>query len=147
MTNLQTLAAIPALALSLALAGPALAQEAAATPAPQAAPAPASPEAAANDEEAAEAHGQRSVSGRDLMTAEERRSFRRQMQQATPEQRQQLWAQKHAELAQRAAARGLVLAEPGSRHGGNGGESQRGGREGSRGEARGVIFILAPRAP
>ena len=140
MRLLYILGAIPGLALSLALAGPAFAQEAATTPA---ATAPASPEAAANGEEAA----QRAVSGRDLMTREERRSFRRQMQQATPEQRQQLWTQKHAELTQRAAQRGAVLAEPGSRSRGNGDEGRRGDRDGGRGEVRGVVFILAPRAP
>ena len=48
------------------------------------------------------------------MTPEERASFRSQMRQAKPEQRQQLWGQKRAKLRQRAAQRGLALAEPGS---------------------------------
>ncbi len=144
MRLLYILGAIPALALSLTLARPALAQEAATAPA---APAPASPEAAANGEEAAEAPAQRTINGRDLMTREERSSFRRQMREATPEQRQQLWAQKHAELTQRAAQRGAVLAEPGGRRGGHGEEARRGDRDGGRGEARGVIMIFAPRAP
>ncbi len=133
MNHLQTFAAAPALALCLVLAAPALAQQA-----------PAQPAAATNQ---AASNG-RTVSGRELMTREERASFRRQIREATPEQRQQLWTQKRAELAQRAAARGLVLAEPGSRAGAN--LSERGGKDGGRGEGGGftIIRVIAPpRAP
>lgn len=135
MTRLHTLAAVSALALSaaLALGGTAAAQEAAAPLAPPGAAAP-----AAQGEAAGEASEQRTISGRELMTREERRSFRRQMREATPEQRQVLWAQKHAELTQRAAQRGLVLAEAGPRWRGEGGE---------RGEGGGRMPARAPAAP
>ena len=138
MKRLHNSAAVAALALSLtvALAGPALAQQAAAAP------------AGTSSQQAADS-GQRTVTGRELMTPEERASFRSQMRQATPEQRQQLWRQKRAELGQRAAQRGLVLAEPGSRSGGNAGE--RGGREGGRGEGGSSMMSRmmggAPRGP
>lgn len=143
MNRLHTLAAISALSLSfgVALAGPAKAQQAAA------------PAARADNPAQAEAAAPRTVSGRDLMTAEERASFRRDMQQATPEQQQKLWDQKRAELTQRAAERGQVLAEPGSRAGagaGERGEGQRGGRNGGRGESGSMLSRMmqwGPRAP
>ena len=144
MKRLHNSAAVAALALSLtvALAGPALAQQAAVAP------------TGTSGQEAAADSGQRAVTGRELMTPEERASFRSQMQQATPEQRQQLWGQKRAELGQRAAQRGLVLAEPGSRSGGNAGErseGRRGGREGGRGEGGSSMMSRmmggAPRGP
>lgn len=138
MKRLSTIAAVPALALSLALAAPALAQQAAG---PQAGtPALAAPEAS----------GQRMVSGRNLMTAAERASFRSQMQQAAPDQRQRLWDQKRTELAQRATQRGLVLAEPGARPGATAGERGE-GRPGGRGDAGGSMMSRmmrwSPRAP
>ena len=138
MRHLRNLAAVATLALTLVLAGPALAQQAAGD------------QTAASSQGAAAGSAQRTVRGRDLMTAEERSSLRRQMQQATPEQRQQLWGQKRAELEQRAAQRGLVLAEPGSLSGGNAGErgeGQRGGRDGGRGEGCCWMMARAPRAP
>ena len=57
----------------------------------------------------------RMISARNLMTPEERATFRGQMQQATPQERQLLWAQKRTELQGRATARGMALAEPGAR--------------------------------
>jgi hypothetical protein len=80
------------------------------------------------------------------MTPQERASFRREMQQAAPEQRAQLWQQKRTELAQRAAQRGVVLAEPGAGRGGAAGE----GRGRGRGEERGWMSRMlswGPRAP
>lgn len=56
----------------------------------------------------------REVSPRDLMTFTERFEMWRKMRAArTPEERSGLWAQKYAELQKRAAAKGLVLREPG----------------------------------
>ena len=119
--------------LIVGLAGPALAQQAPAGPAPTgqaAAPPP--------------------VRARDLMPPEERASLRSQMRQATPEQRAAIWAQKRAELEQRAAARGQVLAEPAAGRAGGKGEEGRGRRnDGGRGEhgsglAR--VFSWGPRA-
>jgi hypothetical protein len=137
MKRLHTVTAVPAVLLCsiLAFAGSALAQQAAA------------PQAAANGEEAAEAGAQRTVSARELLTPEERRSLRRQFEQATPEQRQQLWAQTRAELAQRASQRGLVLAEPGSRSGGEGGAGRGERAEAGRGEGGGPAGRLIGRAP
>jgi len=51
------------------------------------------------------------VSARNLMTREERRTFRHDMENATPEQQAQLWRQEAAELKQRAAPRGFTVAE------------------------------------
>lgn len=129
-----------AMCLAMALATPAVAQPAVTAPAGEAAPA------------STAAPAQRTVRGRDLMTAEERATFRRELRQATPEQQQQLWQQKRAELAQRAAQRGLVLAEPGSMAGTNGGErAEKRGREGGRGEENGSMMSRwlrwGPRAP
>jgi len=146
MKCFPTFAAVPVLALSLVLvAGPTLAQQAAEQPAAQARSRQTGAGAAEN--------GQRTITGRALMSAEERSSFRRQMEQATPEQRQQLWETKHAELAQRASQRGLVLAEPGSgRNGalGERGEGRHQGPEGGRGEGGSMMSRMmgwAPRAP
>jgi len=124
MRRFPALAAGLALSVALALAGPALAQ--------QAVPG-AGAQAAAPDQV------RPTVSARDLMTKEERRSFRRQYRQATPEQREQLWAQKKAELEQRAAQRGVVLAEWNPRSRDDSGER----REGRRGES----MAAAPRGP
>ena len=142
MRHLRNLTAVATLALALAFAGPALAQQAAGN------------QTVENSQGAATTPAQRTIRGRDLMTAEERSGFRRQMQQATPEQRQQLWGQKRAELQQRAAQRGLVLAEPAALSGGNAGgrgEDRRGGRDGGRGEGgRSMMSWMmggAPRAP
>ena len=57
----------------------------------------------------------RAVFPRDLMTPEERATFRAQMRQATPEERNALWQQKLAILKQRAAARGVSVAVPAMR--------------------------------
>ena len=84
------------------------------------------------------------------MTREERASFRREMRQAAPEQQDQLWQQKRAELAQRAAQRGMVLAEPGAGPGGDAGEGRRRGRDRGRGEEGGWMSRMmawGPRAP
>ncbi len=54
----------------------------------------------------------RAVLPRDLMTREERASFRAQMQQATPQERNALWHRELVVLEQRAAARGVGLAVP-----------------------------------
>lgn len=109
--------------LGLGLAGPALAQQAAEGAAPAG----------------------RSVAARDLMTPEERASFRAQMERATPEQRRALWAQKREELSQRASARGMTLAEPGRGRAG----SESNGREATRGKGNEhpARMAAAPRAP
>ena len=135
MTRLITIAAIPALAVSLAFAGPALAQPVSGQPAGEPAQA------------AAAAPAQRTVTGRELMTPQERTSFRVDMQQAAPEQRQQLWEQKRAELAQRATQRGAVLAEPGSRPSTTGGDGRRSGRGEEGGSWVSRMMRSAPRAP
>lgn len=135
MTRLSTIAAIPALAVSLALAGPALAQPAAGQ------------QAGGPPQAAAAAPAQRMVTGRELMTPQERAGFRVDMQQAAPEQRQQLWEQKCAELAQRATQRGAVLAESGSRPGVTAGEGRRSGRGEDGGSWVSRIMRSAPRAP
>ena len=54
----------------------------------------------------------RAVLPRDLMTWEERATFRAQMLRATPEERTALWRQKFALLQQRATAHGVSLAAP-----------------------------------
>ena len=54
----------------------------------------------------------RTVLPRDLMTREERATFRAQMLRATPEERTALWRQKLALLEQRATAHGVSLAAP-----------------------------------
>ncbi len=142
MKRLHAPAAVSALALSLVFAAPAMAQQAPtpAQPAPQAAAGATGPAAAATP-------GQREVSGRELMTPQERRSFRDQMRAATPEQRQLLWAQKRTELEQRATQRGLVLAEAGPRWGGRDGKGGRNAAEGNHGEGRGSMLILMTRQP
>ena len=142
MNRLHSPTAVAALALCLALAAPALAQQAASPQAP--APQAADDEAGEGAAEAAPARGQRQVSGRELMSPEERRSFRRQMKEATPEEQMRLWQQKHAELEQRAAGRGMVLAEPNSRPGGMGRHER---ADEGRGEARGWMVILVTRQP
>lgn len=157
MKRLQFPAAASALAISLALAAPALAQQALAPAAPApaapaaAAPAPAAPatpnEGDGGGQATAADRGQRQVTARDLMTREERSSLRQQMRAATPEARQALWAQKRAELEQRAAQRGLVLAEPGRRSGGNDGKGPGNRAESGRGEGRGSIVMLVTRVP
>lgn len=137
MTPMHIRAVVPALALSaaLALGGPVSAQEATdAAPAP-AAPAAAAPAAAGPA--APEAAVPRAVSARSLMTREERRAFRLQMRAAKPEERQQIWEQKRAELAQRAASRGEVLAEPVSLP----------GARGERGRSESGTPGASPRAP
>ncbi len=94
----------------------------------------------------------REVSPRDLMTVTERFDMWRKMRAArTPEERVQLWAQKYAELQRRAAARGLVLREPGPRMmgGGSNENAARWGREdrmGMRGPERGGAPIHPPLA-
>ena len=135
MIDLRILFAGSALALALAVATPALAQQG--SPAPGTRP-------------AGPAASQGTVTGRSLMTPEERSAFRTQMQQATPQDRQALWDQKHTELMQRAAERGVTLREPGARMGGsfheNGGAQ--GGREAGRGEGPmmgGRMMGAAPR--
>ena len=134
MKRLHAPAAVSALALSLVFAAPAMAQQA---PANQTAAVPA----------AATTPAPRTVTGRELMTPQERASFRREMQQAAPEQRQQLWEQKRAELAQRATQRGAVLAEPGSRPGVTAGEGRRSGRGEEGGSWVSRMMRSAPRAP
>lgn len=127
--------AVLALTIAATLAGPALAQQAVSAP-----------PAAANAQAAAQTPAPRTVTGRELMTPEERASFRREMQQAAPEQRDQLWQQKRTELAQRATQRGVLLAEPGAGRGGAAGE----GRGRGRGEERGWMSRMlswGPRAP
>ena len=126
-----------ALALTIAatLAGPALAQQAVSAP-----------PAAAGAQAAAQTPAPRTVTGRELMTPQERAAFRREMQQVAPEQRDQLWQQKRTELAQRATQRGVVLAEPGAGRGGAAGE----GRGRGRGEEGGWMSRMlrwGPRAP
>lgn len=138
MQPVHSIAAASALALLLALAPPALAQQAAS---------PARPASAGADDAVAQAApqpGQRQISGRELMTPEERRNFRRQMQQASPEQRQVLLQQKLAELEQRAAGRIVVLPEPGRRADGN---ARRDPAEARPGEAGGAVIILLTRLP
>lgn len=54
----------------------------------------------------------RAVHPRDLMTREERATFRARMQQASPEEREALWHQKLTLLEQRAAASGVRLIVP-----------------------------------
>lgn len=93
------------LAASLGLAGPTLAQEAA--------------------EPAERPASVRTVSPRDLMTRQERADFRAEMERATPEQREALWARKRSELEARAEARGVRMAEPGR----GPGRAENGGRE------------------
>ncbi len=140
--RLATLAAIPALVLSLACAGPALAQQAAAQ-APAASAATASPgqAAAANPR-------QRTVRGRELLTREERRTFRREFMDATPERQVQIWEQIHSRLEHRAAEHGMTVAEPELRQGGTVTESRGGGDSAAGGGARFVVFVArAPHAP
>jgi len=133
-------ASVGALAL-LVISSPVLAQQAA-------------PAAGERGPAASAERGQRTISGRDLMTPEERRAFRAQMEQATPEQRDALWTQKRADLEQRAAQRGATLAEPGAgRNGGSGerGEGRHQGQEGAgRGEGGSMLSRMmgwGPRAP
>lgn len=161
MKRLHSPAAVSALALCLAFAAPALAQQAPVQAAPaQPAPQAAAPAAVAEngdneeEEEARPERNQRRVSGRDLMTREERRSFRRQMEAATPEEQQVLWDRTHADLQQRAARRGEVLVEPRSRAGGwdeDHGKGRGNRAESGRGERGGWVVILvtrqAPHAP
>ena len=133
MQHLRILVAAPALAVALAFAVPALAQQAAGVPSGG----------------GAQATSQRMVSARNLMTPEERLSFRGQMQQATPQDRQLLWEQKRAELQERATLRGMAVAEPGPRlgQGLNENESRRAGREFGRSEGspmRGRMMGAAP---
>jgi hypothetical protein len=111
MHRLRTLLAVPALAVALAVASPAIAQT----------PAQLQP---GGGEGAAQGSSHRMVSARSLMTPEERASFRGQMQQATPQERQLLWEQKRTELQARAAGRGVALAEPGARMGQGFGENE-----------------------
>jgi hypothetical protein len=103
MQPLRTLLAVPALAL--AFAAPAFAQTAADV------------QAAGGGQGATQGSSHRMISARNLMTPEERASFRGQMQQATPQEQQRLWEQKRTELQERAALRGMALAEPGARIG------------------------------
>lgn len=143
MKHLHSPTAVPVLALCLALAAPALAQQA---PTPAAAPAAAGASAAP----AAPDRVQRQVNGRALMTPQERQDFRRQMQEATPDQQQSLWQQKQSELEQRAAQRGMVLAERNSGAGGKGderGKSRNNRAEGGRGEPGGWVLITVTRQP
>jgi hypothetical protein len=105
MQHLRTLLPVPALALVLAFAAPAFAQTAADV------------QASGGAEGAVQGSSHRMISARNLMTPEERASFRGQMQQATPQERQLLWAQKRTELQGRATASGMALAEPGARMG------------------------------
>jgi hypothetical protein len=105
MQPLRTLLPVPALALALAFAAPAFAQT------------PAQLQATSGAEGAVQGSSHRMMSARNLMTPEERASFRGQMQQATPQERQLLWEQKRTELQERAAVRGMALAEPGARMG------------------------------
>ncbi len=135
MTDLRILFASSALALTLTIATPALAQQG--SPGPGNGP-------------GAESASQRAVTARDLMTPAERASFRTQMQQAAPQDRQALWDQKRTELTQRAAERGMTLREPGARPTGSFHENGNGsaGREASRGESvmmRGRMMGAAPR--
>lgn len=112
MRHLRTLLAVPALAVALAVAPQAFAQT------------PAQLQAAGGGEAAAQGSYHRMISGRDLMTPEERASFRGQMLQATPQEQQRLWAQKRTELQERASTRGMTLAEPGARMGQGFGENE-----------------------
>ena len=134
MQRLYSPAAISVLALCLAFAAPAAAQ-------PAAAPAPQAADAAAGSGAQAAAPAPRQVSARELLTPQERSEFRRQIRAAAPEERQRLWAQKRAELEQRAAQRGVVLAAPGA---GRPGQKT---AEAGRGEGRGPATPQPPRAP
>ena len=104
MQPLRTLLAVPALAVALACSAPSFAQTSPQMP-------------GAGGAQSVVQGSQRMISARNLMTPEERASFRGQMQQATTQERQALWEQKRTELQGRAAARGLALAEPGARMG------------------------------
>lgn len=129
-------AAWTAFAVAVAFAGPALAQPAAGV------------SAGGGAQEAAAAPAPATVTGRDLLTAEERASFRREMRQAAPEQRQALWEQKRTELAQRASARGLVLAEPASARNGTPDARSPGRRSGEGGGSMmSRMLRWSPRAP
>jgi hypothetical protein len=141
---------VPVLALAMAsgLAGPAVAQQAVANPA--VASQPVANPAGAGGQAAPQVPAQRTITGRELMTPEERASFRRDMRQAAPEQQDLLWQQKRAELEQRAAQRGMVLAEAGAGPGGGAGEGRRRGRDGGRSEDGGWasrMLSWGPRAP
>ena len=100
-----------ALALMLAAPGPAAAQQAAAAPAP--AKAAAAPAVAAPAQQAAPAK-KPVFRARDLMTAQERQSYRAAMRAAreNPARQRELRDQLRATLQQRAAARGGVLWTP-----------------------------------
>jgi len=101
-------------------------------------------------EEGAAKPAARTVSGRDLMTRDERASFRREMEQASPEQRQKIWARKHEDLSKRAATRGVVLAEAAPKAEGGAATARRGAEKGD-GDGRGPRTVRmverAPRAP
>jgi hypothetical protein len=112
MRHLRTLVAVPALAVAFAFAAPAFAQT------------PAELQAAGGGAGAAQGSNHRMISARNLMTPEERASFRGQMLQATPQEQQRLWAQKRTELQERASMRGMALAEPGARMGQGFGENE-----------------------
>lgn len=147
MRLLHSPAAVAALALCLAVAVPAHAQPA--TPQPAAA-APAATETDDNGENASAGHHQRRVSGRDLLTREERRNFRRQMEDASPDEQRVLWERKHAELEQRAAQRGVKLNEPDSGRSAkddDDGQGRRNAAESGPAEQRAWVVILVTRQP
>ena len=135
---MRILLAVPALAAALAFAAPAFAQTAAAV------------QASGGGQGAVQGSSHRMISARNLMTPEERASFRGQMQQATPQERQLLWEQKRTELQARAASRGMALAEPGARMGQGFGENEsfgagRGFARAERGPMLGRMMGGAPR--
>ncbi|MBI1208238.1 MAG: hypothetical protein GC191_13250 [Azospirillum sp.] len=152
-------------AVLVTAATPVTAQQAPAQPAPArqvAAPERAAAETRATETRATETRATetraaetKTVRPRDLMTPQDRQAYRQAMRGATTAQeRAQIREQKWGQLRQRAAERGLVLAEPG-RWGGPGNSAERWGRGeresnqrgmAARRESRGMAAMM-PRAP
>ena len=79
---------------------------------------------------AARGEGRGQGRGRDLMTAEEREQFRKEMRsKTTDEEREQLRKENHEKMRERARERGIELPDqPRNRGGGGGGQGQRRGQ-------------------